>query len=99
MKKAIDDLIMGGFIPKSLLEKMYQTEAGLLVLGLEAMVYDRQHDDTMRTIFPEKVYVGKCYEYTAEKLGYEPPHAKSDVIIGGAIDLLKALAFQEALKR
>ena len=97
MKQLIDDLVRQGVLPAKVQEKMYKTEAGVLVVGLEAMVYARSHDATMHSVYPEKVHVGKVYEYAAEKCGYAPPYANSDVIIGGAIELLKRIALKEAL--
>jgi hypothetical protein len=97
MKQLINDLVRDGILPVKVQDKMYQTEAGVLVIGLEAMEYARSHDATMHSVYPEKVYVGNVYEYAAEKCGYKLPYAHSDVIIEGAIELLKRIALKEVL--
>lgn len=78
--------------------------------ALEAMVYDRSHDKTMHSLYPEKVYLGNCRsEYMAKQIGVEKTdgsagavyghYVKSDVVIAKVIALLDALALQHALER
>lgn len=110
LSKTLDDLIQGRHLPKDIIDRMGDTEPGMLAKALEAMVYDRSHDATMHSIYPEKVYLGNCRsEYMAQKIGVEKTqgstglicgqYVKSDVVIGHVIALLDALALQHALER
>jgi hypothetical protein len=110
MSKTLEDLIQGRHLPKSVIKSMEETEPGMLAKALEAMVYDRSHDKTMHTLYPEKVYLGNCRsEHMAQKIGVEKTegtagavyghYIKSDVVIAKVIALLDALALQHALER
>ena len=107
MSKTLNDLMMGGHLPADLIKKMENTEPGMLAKALDAMVYDRSHDDKMRTVYPERVYLGLgLNDWMAERIGCDATdkgasygrYIKSDVVIAKVIALLDALSLQYALE-